>query len=236
MSSPEEEKNQEYIPEEIKKPGLFGKLYTRRRWFEALALILILCIGLFVRLEDLDDWKERPSEAFYQNEPLLTCFDGYYYLNFTRDLLWGNYDRIDWKRDVPDGTERPFPPPLLSVVTAGIAKISPYSLNWIAAVLPAFIGVLLAVPLYAMGRFYGGAAMGLTAALVGVVSPFYAYKSGLGWFDTDIMNVTWVMAIAWCALWFGVEKTVRRYWYFALGLIVSFLFYWWWDWDSGSYV
>jgi len=76
------------------------------------------------------------------------------------------------------------------VIAAGLAKITPFSLNWIGAVLPALLGLLLALPLYALGRFYGGPAMGLTAVLMGLLSHYYVYRSSLGWFDTDCMNVT----------------------------------------------
>ncbi|HID96797.1 MAG TPA: hypothetical protein EYP57_01175 [Thermodesulfobacteriaceae bacterium] len=198
-------------------------------WIEAGLLLIILAVGLLVRLEDLSDWRAQPDRALYHGEPLLTTFDGYFYLTLARDLAEGTYTPVDEKRAVPDNPKRPFPPPLISVIAAGAAKITPFSMNWIGAVLPALLGLLLAVPLYGLGRFYGGPVMGLSAALVGLLSHYYVYRSSLGWFDTDCMNVTWATGAAYCFLKFGVEKKRRRYLYFLGGLIAYGLFLWWWD-------
>jgi len=200
-----------------------------RRWIEALALFLILVVGLLVRIEDVRDWNAHPELALYKGEPLLTTFDGYFYLTLAKDLAEGTYTPIDNNRDVPRGMSRRFPPPLISVTAAGLARITPFSLNWIGAVLPALLGLLLALPLYALGRFYGGPAMGLTAALMGLLSHYYVYRSSLGWFDTDCMNVTWATGAAYCFLRFGVEAGRKRYLYFISGIAIFLLFLWWWD-------
>ncbi len=196
---------------------------------EALIFIAIIGIGLLVRLEDYHDWKAQPNRAFYKGEPLLTTFDGYYYLSLARDLVEGTYTPIDMKRAVPDGMPRPEPPPLLSVTAAAIARATHMSLNWIGVFMPAILGVLLAVPLYALGRFYGGPVMGLVAALFGLLSNYYVYRSSLGWFDTDCMNVTWATAAVYCFLKFGLEESKKRYVYFGAGVVVSALFVWWWN-------
>jgi asparagine N-glycosylation enzyme membrane subunit Stt3 len=206
-----------------------SRLAPYQRWTEAIALLLILGVGLLVRIEDIRDWNAYPQMAFYKGEPLLTTFDGYFYLTLARDIAEGAYKPVDNNRDVPKGVSRRFPPPLISVMAAGLAKITPFSLNWIGAVLPALLGLLLALPLYALGRFYGGPAMGLTAALMGLLSHYYVYRSSLGWFDTDCMNVTWAAGAAYCFLRFGVEVSRKRYLYFFSGIAIYLLFLWWWD-------
>jgi len=205
------------------------RLTPYHRWIEALALLLILGVGLLVRIEDIRDWNAHPQMALYKGEPLLTTFDGYFYLTLAKDIAEGTYTPIDNNRDVPKGMSRRFPPPLISVIAAGLAKITPFSLNWIGAVLPALLGLLLALPLYALGRFYGGPAMGLTAALMGLLSHYYVYRSSLGWFDTDCMNVTWATGAAYCFLRFGIEAGQKRYLYFTSGMAIFLLFLWWWD-------
>jgi hypothetical protein len=205
------------------------RLAPYHRWIEALALLLILGVGLHVRIEDVRDWNAHPEMALYKGEPLLTTFDGYFYLTLAKDLAEGTYTPIDNNRNVPQGMSRRFPPPLISVIAAGLAKITPFSMNWIGAVLPALLGLLLALPLYALGRFYGGPAMGLTAVLMGLLSHYYVYRSSLGWFDTDCMNVTWAIGAAYCFLRFGIEVGQKRYLYFISGIIIFLLFLWWWD-------
>ena len=217
------------IAEEKDARTWMNRISPYRRWLEIFGLLLIMALGLFVRLEDIQDWKKNPSRTLHQGEPLLTTFDGYFYLTLARDLAEGGYHPTDEKRAIPDGVKRPSPPPLMSVVAAGISKITPYSLNWIGAVLPAVLGVLLALPLYGIGRYYGGIPMGYTSALMGVTAFYYVYRSSFGWFDTDCMNTTWAMALVWAFLYFGVTQTKKRYFYLLAGGIIFLLYLLWWD-------
>ncbi len=210
----------------LTRDNRFKKIYIL---IELLIFIAIIGIGLMVRLEDFQDWKAHPNRALYKGEPLLTTFDGYYYLSLARDLVAGTYSPIDQRRAVPESPARPDPPPLLSVIAATVARATNISLNWIGAFMPAVLGVLLAVPLYALGRFYGGPVMGLVAALFGLLSHYYVYRSSLGWFDTDCMNVTWATGAVYCFLRFGLDKSRKRYAYFGGGVVVSALFVWWWN-------
>ncbi len=194
-----------------------------------IAMVLILMLGFTLRIEDLSQWRESPGRAFLQNKPLLTAYDGYYYLNLSRDLLQESYEPIDAKRGVPSGHLRPFPPPLLSVLGTLIAKVTNLSLDWIGVFLPAFLGVLLALPLFFLGRNLGGVGMGLVSALFCLALPEYIYRSGFGWFDTDCLNVTFVLFTAFFFLKFGEVKSLNRYLYLLSAFVSAGLFYWWWD-------
>ena len=199
------------------------------RRIEIIFITLILALGFWVRINDLADWNAQPNRAFHQGEPLLTNYDGYYYLALARDLVNGQYARIDEKRAHPDHPVRPFPPPLISVVAAAIAKLTNSSLNWIGVLLPAGLGVLLGLPLYGLGRLWGGPIMGGTSALLGLLSSFYLNRSSLGWFDTDCMIVTLTMGGIYFFYRFGAEPAKTRYLYFLGGMITCGLFLWWWD-------
>lgn len=194
-----------------------------------LAIAIIVVLGFWVRIEDLNHWSREPHRAFFQDQPLLTALDGYFYLNLARDLMDGKYARIDDRRSVPDYPERPYPPPLISVLTAGIAKVAHLSLNWVAALLPAFFGILIVVPLYALGYFYGGTWCAMAAVSVGILFPYNVYRSSLGWFDTDCLNVTLTASCAFFFLKFGVVQNTQRYLYAVLGLLTYLVFLWWWD-------
>lgn len=202
---------------------------SKRLLLLVLAFLLIASSALVVRLDPVKDWLHQPDRALFNGEPILTTFDGYYYLSMARDLAEGDYNLIDEKRAVPDSPPRPSPAPLMSVIAAAVAYVTPYSLNWIGVVLPAVLGVLLIIPVYGIGRAYGGVLMGMVAATVSVLSPVYVARSGLGWFDTDCMLVTWVMMAAWLALRFGDETSPKRYYYLAAALINWMLTLWWWD-------
>jgi len=201
----------------------------KRRRLQILALVLVVALGLWVRLEDLVSWKKEPGRAFYQGEPLLTALDGLFYLTLARDLVEGTYHPLDEKRAVPDYPPRPQPPPLISVLTAGVTRLLPLSINWVAVLLPAVLGVLIVLPLYGLGKFFGGPLAGTVAALIGLLPPYYVYRSGLGWLDTDCLNVTLAVGAACFFLQFGLTTGRRRYVHFAMGMLTYGLFLWWWD-------
>ena len=211
--------------------GAVASWGTGRRWLllQIFALVCVVAVGLWVRLEDLVLWEREPAKAFYNGQPLLTALDGLFYLTLARDMLEGTYLPIDEKRSVPDYPPRPQPPPLISALTAGVTRLLPLSINWVAVLLPSVLGVLVFLPVYGLGRFFGGPLMGTVAALMSVLFPYYVYRSGLGWLDTDILNVTCATAAAYFFLKFGVVSGTRRYYYFLGGMINYGLFLWWWD-------
>ncbi len=200
-----------------------------RLWIHVFALVCVVAMGLWVRLEDLVTWNREPGKAFYAGQPLLTALDGYFYLTLARDLVEGTYQPIDEKRAVPDCPPRPQPPPLISVLTAAAARVFPVSINWVAVLLPTVLGILVSLPLYGLGRFFGGPFMGTIAALMGLLFPYYVYRSGLGWLDTDPLNVAFATAAPYFFLKFGVISGPRRYVHLVAGMIVYGLLLWWWD-------
>ncbi len=204
-------------------------LSNSTRQTEFFILVLILTLGLWIRVEDLGNWKKSPDHILFKGEPLLTTADGPFYLDLARDLIEGTYHPVDEKRCVPENARRPMPPPLLSSLAYVIAKLTNISLNWVGTLLPALLGPLLALPLYGLGRYYGGPVTGLVAAAVGVLCPVYIFRSNMGWFDTDCLNVTFATSLSYCFLKFGVEDFKRRYYYLGLGIFVFILFLWWWD-------
>ncbi len=199
------------------------------RWIEILFIALILLSAFIVRMEDLRDWNTHPARALYKGQPLLTTFDGYYYLTLARDLAEGAYRPIDEKRAVPDCPPRPQPPPLLSSIAYALHQVTGATFNWIGAVAPAVLGLALFLPVYGIGRFYGGPLMGCVAGLFALMSFYYVYRSSLGWFDTDCMNVTFAMEAVFFAIMFGEARDRKRYLWF-LGAILNYIFFlWWWD-------
>jgi dolichyl-diphosphooligosaccharide--protein glycosyltransferase len=201
----------------------------RRRRLAAALLLVILAFGVWLRLASLPVWLDHPERTFFNGDPLLTNYDGYFFLSQARDLVEGNYSPVDTFRTVPEHQQRPMPPPLLSLMAAGIYRATPFSLLWVACVLPALLGVSLALPLYGIGRLYGGAAMGLSAAFLSVLSVGYLTRTHFGWFDTDCLNVTFAMTLVYFCLRFAREPGRRRYGYLAAALTAYVLFHFWWN-------
>lgn len=198
-------------------------------WVVPVCLSLILVFGFFIRIEDMRAWQANPERAFYEGEPLLTNYDGYYYLRIARDLVEDNYHDVDPLRITPDHPKRSAVPPLLSVIAATVHETTNISFNWIGVFLPPVLGVLLVFPLYGLGRCYGGPLMGLVAALAGIISYMYFVRTSVGWFDTDCLNVTLSLTVTYFFLRFGLEESRRRYLFFFAGVATWVVFLWWWD-------
>ncbi|NCC50188.1 MAG: hypothetical protein EOM20_03130 [Spartobacteria bacterium] len=201
-----------------------------RRIASYLVLLCLLLMALWVRIEDYRTWTGQPALCFVDGEPVLGALDGYYYLRLARDLNEGTYHPVDEMRHSPRYPQRrPSPPPLLSVLGAWAARLSPWTINQVGLFLPALLGALIVIPMYGIGIHFGGRITGLVAALFAAIAPYYVYRSAMGWFDTDCMNVTWTLMTAWCFLEFGLRKTFWRYLWLAAGFLCTGLFMWWWD-------
>lgn len=203
-----------------------GTVYST---FRVIALVAIILSGLFLRFEHLDAWRQDPSKAVYLKQPLMTTFDGYYYLRYARDLVEGTYDRIDSLRLTPQKTLRPSPPPLLSIVTAVIMKIMSASPGWVAGFLPAMIGIFLVFPVFLIGKAIGGQVTGLFAAFVGVCSPMYVARTGFGRYDTDCGNVTFTMFAVYFSMMIFKNRGPERILYILAYILNFLLFFLWWD-------
>jgi len=196
---------------------------------EILAVICIIALGIFCRLEDLSQWKKIESRTFYDNKPIHTTFDAWFYLSLAQDLVDDTYTQPDERRGVPQSPSRPEPPPLISVLTAAIVKTTSWSMCWVGAVLPAVLGPLLVIPLYMIGRFYGGVICALISSLVSVLYPFFIIRSNVGRFDTDCLILTFALGVVYLFMRFGLTHNRLRYIYVCAGLLLSALFLWWWD-------
>ncbi|MEI6809466.1 MAG: STT3 domain-containing protein, partial [bacterium] len=220
----------EVLPPSVASPGSSGQPRRRKsRWLIPLIFLAVMLFGLFSRVEDFSTWRNESGATFFDNKPLLGALDGYFYLRMARDLLEHTYTTHDILRNAPDGYPRPWPPPLISCMAAGISRVTGWQLDWVGFFLPAFLGSLLAIPLYAFGRYLSCPAAGIAAALAGLVAPYVIYRGGMGWFDTDCMNVTWTLATAYCFMRFSHDTSTRRYRWLLSGFAFTGLFLWWWD-------
>jgi len=196
---------------------------------DIIILIIIVITAFVLRIEDLQKWEDKKEHCFYNGEPILTTIDGYYYLSLARDIVENSYHQSYEKRAVPENPSRPAPPPLLSVMAAYIASFFSISLNWVGVMLPAVLSLAIAVPIYLYGKIIGGSSMGISAAMLALVSPYYIYRGGIGWFDTDCLNATLTLSIAYCFFKFGSEHSIKKFAYFIEGICLFIIFLWWWD-------
>jgi hypothetical protein len=211
-------------------------------------LLLVALAGFYLRYDNLSTWSNSKSFYFTSSGlPITLDADPYYYLDIAKDLLSGRIKAFDEMRNFPTGGVRTSAAPLLSVLLAAIAFLTDQPLEWVAVLIPPFLGVLLAVPVYFLAvalvsdaaiPFGGGRRVSLNeakftgalAALFALLSPPLVVRSSIGWCDTDILNVTWAVLCLWLAGEFYAaqnRRTANRYF---LAWFLAFLgFAWWWD-------
>ncbi len=190
-------------------------------------LFFLTLFGLLVRFVHLSHWYKNKSICFYQNEPIMTTMDAYYYLRLTRDYLKGQYTPND---PISPIRVRPMPPPLLVSLTAFVHKLTNFSVTKIAFYLPCILSVFMSIPYFFWTRELGGNIALLVAGLIGVSSYYWYSRTCLGRFDTDSLIPFFVYLISYCVYRFSVDSSWKvRGCYLGLSLGLSWLFcLWWW--------
>jgi asparagine N-glycosylation enzyme membrane subunit Stt3 len=186
---------------------------------------IMLC-GLAVRFKDLPQWYKNYNLTFSDNKPILTCMDGYYYLRFARELSEGGYKEQD---ELRPGYNRPTYPPLMSSVSGFISRVSGASVEWIAFILAPIFGVLIFIPVYLLASSMYGRQGALFAGWIVLLAPIYAVRSGMGWFDTDVMNVTFPLMSAFCCMRFCRDPRIKGILFLGATVIITALYMIWWD-------
>jgi len=193
-----------------------------------LFLILILIIfSLSLRLCHLEKgWKTYHQYFFYKGLPLMTTMDAYYYLRLTSDFLSHKYTSKD---ELSPIGKRPYPIPLLVLLTAGLKQLSHLPLEKIAFFLPCVLSLLMIIPYLLWGECLGGSLTFFVAATLGMSSFYWYSRTCLGRFDTDSLIPFFVYIISFWVYKFTTEQKIsKRLLFFTLSLIFSLCFYWWW--------
>ncbi len=220
----------------------------KHRVVVVVAVCLVMGGGFFLRVSSLSNWLDHKERYFFHDQqiPLMLTVDSYYYLELARQLQEGTFSDVDERRHVPVGYKQPSTPPLLSVLLAGIGRITGASLEWVALLLPAFLGIVLAIPVYLLcytlaikargggvdDRLRQGYARvaGLAAAVLALLSPLFLWRSSVGWCDTDALNVVFPVLLTYLAVRCAdAEHLKGRVVWLAGFIVTTLLFLWWWD-------
>lgn len=193
-------------------------------------ILLIICLfAIFLRLEDFSAWQQNKIVFSYQNEYQMANFDSYYYLQFAKDIKRGSYDEIDEKRLYPNGSTRPFVPPLLSVLAVYINQIIDLPLATVAIFLPTVLASLLTLVVFFLSRKLNlNRIASLTASLFSIISITYVVRTRVGVFDTDSLNVIFPLLNSYLFLRFALEEN-KEYLFLIAGFLTTFLYFIWWD-------
>ena len=176
-------------------------------------IVVSYLFSIFIRMIWVYQFSD--TEMFYWNDQLMiNTNDGYFFAEGARDILSSD-ENINSSSPITQA---------LSVTTAYLTKILPFSFETILLYLPAFLGSLLVVPLVLIGQLLKQPLTGFIAALIGSVAWSYYNRTMIGYYDTDMLNIVLPMVVLWSLL-FAVSEHKNRY----LGAIVFFLIIseWW---------
>lgn len=208
--------------------------------------VIISSIGFYIRYDNINHWLGHEGLYFspIDNNPATLTPDAYYYMDIAKDYLKGNIEKQDQQRQAPNYFNKHIPLPLLSITLALTSKVTNMSLEWVAILLPPFLAVLLAIPVYFLAallfRLSGftaaqtlsaGMIMACsTATLFTLLSPAFVQRSSIGLCDTDILNVTFLCSLTFLALRAATSNSMRELTFSLTAFtLITGLFMLWWD-------
>lgn len=119
----------------------------------------------------------------YAGQLMINTNDGYFFASGARDLIDGISQLDKQKASIFSVSEG------LVLLTAYIAKWTPFSLETVILYLPAIISSLIIIPIVLTARLMGQTLLGFFAALLGGIAWSYYNRTMTGYYDTDMFSV-----------------------------------------------
>lgn len=194
-----------------------------------ISIIIPITVGLYIRFDDLNIWEKYKNQFYYQDRPLFTSYDAFFFARWGKDYLYGSYNagERDPLRFVPDNSTYPSPIPMESWLGAELAKLKNTYIENISLWLTPFLAVLFIVPLVLYFFKIGLPVAGFSGAFLGVVSLMYLVRTSIARFDTDSLNLFFPFAIALFLLRSFHSKRKLKYLNLAIAGILSQAYCWW---------
>lgn len=180
-----------------------------------LMIILAFTFSFLVRLYWVFWANKYPDLFFWNNELMINTNDGYAFAEGARDRLAGFHQPNDL-------SYYSFP---LSILTAFLAKILPFSFEHILLYMSAFFSSLIVVPILLISAEFRCLRAGFIGALVACVANSYYNRTMVGYYDTDMLNIVLAMFVLWalirtsvkndrfCLIYIAFFTTFYNWWY-----------------------
>ena len=208
-------------------------------------VILALVAASHVRWQQKSAWER--DAAHYQSDgiPMMSTVDAYYALRLARQWAAGQFEPgapatprhfTRPPKGQPDAWAAQWEPrslPLLSRLIASVAAWSGMGIDRTAWMLPPLLSSLFMVPLFWVFWRLGVPAAGVMAGLVGTFCLEYLARTGVGWSDTDQLNLLFPWLLVALFLQMGSDRQVWRLWGWAAVAGVVNLVYSQWYWKPG---
>lgn len=174
------------------KLGRYGR---RTRWLVFGAIALAWVLGFGMRAAWLSSAEAMPNSSF-EGHRLLTTADAYYYASGVKNEVDGS---LAANPRVPDSEEN-----ILVLLTSTVVKVLGLPVEAVCQWMPAFLAPLVAIPLVLLGLALGQLAWGFLTSLVVVLGFSYWNRTVPGYFDTDMVSITYILAV--------VTLTISAFW------------------------
>ncbi|MEA2091148.1 MAG: STT3 domain-containing protein [Campylobacterota bacterium] len=149
----------------------------------------------------------------FNGEFLLLSPDGYAYAEGARDILSGTQHNTLSRVTAP-----------LSILTALLVKILPFSIDTIIFYMSTFLSSLIVIPVFFITKRFGSNYLAFGAAIFSSVVVAYYRRTMSGYYDTDMLIIVLPMFI----YWFLIEALVNKNRLFASFAVMATLLFAWW--------
>ena len=168
--------------------------YHVQKYWTSVALILIFAIGLYIRTQSL-----QPLSDFIEGMVCLQALDPFFIYRTSLDMMNNNFHLVfDTLRYFPTGMDPHVAPPLVFYLPAVMYKLiaiiipSLSYLEW-AKLYPAFMGALMGVVMYLIGKELFNRKVGLLAGFLLAVNTSTLYRTAAGFIEKEPTAIVFIL-------------------------------------------
>lgn len=185
------------------------ELLSKLSWMIIIAFLFSFSVRLYWVV-----WANDYPELFWNDDIMINTNDGYAFAEGARDRLAGFHQPNDL-------SYINFP---LSIITAWLVKILPFSFERIILYMSAFFSSLIVIPILLISSEFRCIRAGFIGSLIACVANSYYNRTMVGYYDTDMLNIVLAMFI----LWVLIRSTIKndKFCFIYIGFFVTF--YNWW--------
>ncbi|MCK5062945.1 MAG: hypothetical protein KAR23_03375, partial [Candidatus Aenigmarchaeota archaeon] len=168
--------------------------YHVQKYWTSVALILIFAIGLYIRTQSL-----QPLSDCIEGMVCLQALDPFFIYRTSLDMMNNNFHLVfDTLRYFPTGMDPHVAPPLVFYLPAVMYKLiaiiipSLSYLEW-AKLYPAFMGALMGVVMYLIGKELFNRKVGLLAGFLLAVNTSTLYRTAAGFIEKEPTAIVFIL-------------------------------------------
>ena len=177
-------------------------------------ILLAFAFSIAIRLIWVNQFGGE-EQFMFNDQLMINTNDGYFFAEGARDILAGVTQNTNDLSPINNA---------MSVFTAWIAKILPFSFETIILYMPAFFASLLVVPIILIAREFDKLEVGFIAALVGGIAWSYYNRTMVGYYDTDMLNIVFPTVLLWSLIW-AIDTGEDKY--LLIAALDSIAYRWW---------